>query len=184
MTKAPITDFSNLSNDQIDSWIDKYVTRGLTAELQCQLLFEERARRQSKVLKIEKSLEHLTTHARSKTFTTYGDLANASGVTWNQARYLMNGSKGHLDRLLEVCYVRGLPLLTALCVNQQGVRTGQLSAVALDGFIKGAQRLGYEITDREEFLRKRQHESFDWGASPPQSSSDTAPNGSDFRFAL
>ena len=81
--KPPIKDFSNLSDDQIDSWIDKYVTHSLTADPQCQLLFEERARRQSKVLKIEKSLEHLTRHARSKTFTTYGDLSAASDVIWN-----------------------------------------------------------------------------------------------------
>jgi hypothetical protein len=53
----------------------------------------------------------------------------------------MNGPRGHLDRLVEICHVRGLPLLTALCVNQQGASTGDLSEEALRGFINAANRL-------------------------------------------
>jgi hypothetical protein len=118
---------SNLTDRQTESWIEKYIARNLTSDPQCQLLLEERARRQSKVLKIEKSLQHLMLMACRRTFTTYGDLAEASGVPWNKARPLMNGPRGHLDRLVEICYVRDPPLLTALCVNQQGADTGDLS---------------------------------------------------------
>jgi hypothetical protein len=35
---------------------------------------------------------------------SYGDLAKASAINWSRARHLMNGSHGHLDRLLELCY--------------------------------------------------------------------------------
>jgi hypothetical protein len=107
-------DFSDLTDRQIESWIEKYMARDLTSDPQCQLLLEERARRQSKVLKIDNSLQHLVQTARRRTFTTYGNLAEASGVPWNKARPLMNGPRGHLDRLVEICYVRRLPLLTAL----------------------------------------------------------------------
>jgi hypothetical protein len=160
-----IEDFSDYADNQIDFWIEKYVVRGLTAELQCRLLFEERARRQSKVLSIEKSLKHLIQAARLKQFTTYVELAKASGVDWSKARNLMNGPKGHLDRLLEVCDARDMPLLTALCVNQDAATTGELADNALDGFVKGAQRLGYEVVNPREFLRQCQKRCFDWAAS-------------------
>ena len=73
-------------------------------------------------------------------------LAQASGGPWNQARHLMNGPRGHLDRLIEICHARGLPLLAALCVNQQGAKTGELSDEALSGFVNAAKRLGHKIT--------------------------------------
>ncbi len=57
----------------------------------------------------------------------------------------MNGEGGHLDRLLDMCHARGLPLLTAICVNQEGLRTGHLSREALAGFIKGIRRRGYQV---------------------------------------
>jgi hypothetical protein len=36
---------------------------------------------------------------------------NASGIEWSHPRHQMNGPHGHLDRLLELCYARGLPFL-------------------------------------------------------------------------
>jgi hypothetical protein len=162
MTAWPLPNLATKSDDEIDSWIEKYVARGLTSDPTCLLLLEERGQRQSKVLKIEKSLDHLMDAARRKKFTTYGALAMASDVPWKKARHLMNGARGHLDRLLEICHARQLPLLTALCVNQESVKTGDLSEESLNGFINGAQRLGYPITDRKAFLRQCQNESFGW----------------------
>lgn len=52
---------------------------------------------------------------------TYGDLAKANDVPWSAARHAMNGAGGHLDRLLDICHARGLPLFTAICVNQEGL---------------------------------------------------------------
>jgi len=79
----------------------------------------------------------------------------------------MNGASGHLDVLLDVCHARRLPLLTAICVNQQGLRTGELEPHSLDGFAKGARRLGYPVTDPHAFLKERQRECFDWGKRNP-----------------
>ncbi len=74
----------------------------------------------------------------------------------------MNGSGGHLDTLLDVCHARELPLLTALCVNQQGIKTGALEPSALKGFANGARRLGHPVDDPEKFLKECQAACFNW----------------------
>lgn len=162
-------DLSKYSGAQIETWIKNHEAKGVNDSELFRRLLEERARRQSKSLKIEKSLAHLVNVAREGKFTTYGELARASSVPWNEARYAMNGANGHLDRLLDVCHARELPLLTAICVNQQGIKSGKLSKESLKGFIKGAQRLGYKIIDEEEFLRRSQRQCFDWAHSLPPS---------------
>ena len=101
--------------------------------------------------------------ARKGRFTTYGDLAAASNLEWSQARHRMNGVGGHLDRLLDVCHARGLPLLTAICVNKSAVSTGQLEPHSLEGFANGARRLGYIVADPAAFLMETQARCFEWG---------------------
>jgi hypothetical protein len=150
------------SDSEIESWISNHEKRNAINSDLYRALLEERAKRNSKGLKIEKSLTLLMEFARHGKFTTYGDLAKASGVSWNVARHAMNGAGGHLDSLLDVCHARQLPLLTALCVNQQSVHSGELSDDSLRGFIKGAQRLGYVVTDEQAFLRQCQEASFSW----------------------
>ena len=82
------------------------------------------------------------------------------GATFNERE------GGHLDRLLDICHARGLPLLTAICVNQEGLRDGRLSPEALAGFVKGVRRLGYQAltSEAETFLRKCQQECLEWGS--------------------
>ena len=60
-----------------------------------------------------------------------------------------------------------MPLLTALCVNQQGINTGELSVNSLKGFVNGAKRLGYKITNADAFLRDCQTQSFKWANDQP-----------------
>lgn len=156
-------ELSQKTDDEIDAWISNHERKGETNTGLYKRLIEERARRSPSGLKIEKSLQHLMDAARAEKFTTYGDLAKASEVPWSRARHAMNGPHGHLDRLLDICHVRGLPLLTALCVNQQSVETGDLSEDSMSGFVNGAKRLGYAIVEAEGFLKKCQKESFDWG---------------------
>ena len=50
----------------------------------------------------------------------------------------MDGKGGHLDCILDVCHARGMPLFTALCVNKEGVETGELSKEALIGLVEVA----------------------------------------------
>jgi len=156
-------DFSRRSDSEIDIWIENHEKKGETDTELYRSLLEERARRQSRLLNIDKSLTHLIEIARARRFTTYGDLVKVNGIPWSQARHAMNGAHGHLDRLLEVCHARQLPLLTALCVNEGGRGTGDLSEEALEGFVKGAQRLGYQVVDGLRFLRECQESCFVWG---------------------
>jgi hypothetical protein len=155
------------TDDELETWIKNHEQKGATNVELYKHLLEERARRQSKLLNIDKSLEHLTEAARARKFTTYGDLANASGVPWGKARHAMNGANGHLDNLIDICHARGMPLLTAICVNQQSVQTGELTKESLAGFIKAAQRLGYAVSDQQAFLHKCQQECFEWGGATP-----------------
>jgi hypothetical protein len=160
-------DLRTKTDDELDQWIVNHEGKegGTSRPLYRQLL-EERARRAqvTQKLSLEKSLAHLKATARTRICTTYGDLAAASGVEWSQARHQMNGSGGHLERLLDLCHARELPLLTAICVNQSGVTTGDLGEDALAGFVAGARRLGFLITDGREFHHRCRDECWEWGS--------------------
>lgn len=150
---------------QINTWIKNHEIQGLTAAPLYIRLLEERARRSqaTQVLNIETSLAHLQRAAMEQRCTTYGALAMANNVEWSQARHQMNGANGHLDRLLDVCYARGLPMLPAICVNQSGLENGELEATALAGFATGAQRLGIKVLNAREFHHKCRYECWEWG---------------------
>jgi len=128
-------------------------------------LLEERVRRAQATHKLsfESSLEHLKSAAVQQRCTTYGDLAQASGVAWSTARHQMNGSNGHLDHLLDICHARALPLLTAICVNRDGVADGELGHNALAGFANGARRLGIRFDDPRAFHHTCRDQCWAWG---------------------
>lgn len=129
------------------------------------LLLEERARRaQAKsLLDFSKSLALLREAALKQTCVSYGQIAEASGVEWRVARHQMNGAKGHLDGLLDICHAKGLPMLSAICVNKSNLTTGELDPTALLGFAEGARRLGYSFSDAHVFHRDRQEDCWAWG---------------------
>jgi hypothetical protein len=163
-------DLSSKNDTEISNWIKNHEAKPGATELPLyRQLLEERARRtQSKHhLNFEKSLAMLKEAAVKQVCVTYGDLAKASGVSWSQARYQMNGASGHLDRLLDLCHARDLPLLTAICVNQAGVHDGELSEAALNGFVAGARRLGIAVTDGLAFHRQCRDECWKWGREQP-----------------
>jgi hypothetical protein len=156
---------ADLTDQEIKTSIENHERVSETTSPRYCELVEEHAQRLGKGLREAVSLAHLKQAAKQKHFTTYGALAEENGVPWAQARRRMDGAHGHLDDLLSVCHARGLPLLTALCVNKEGLADGSLSEVALSGFIKGAQRLGYKVTDESAFLRQCQDQCFAWGES-------------------
>lgn len=157
--------FDNKTDSQIESWASNFEKAGRTDHPDYAAIVAERARRRQvkQKLSFELSLEHLKVRAIDGKFTTYGDLAAASGVEWSHARHQMNGPKGHLDTLLDVCRTQGLPLLTAICVNRENLGTGTLGEDALSGFADGARRLGITVGDEEEFHARCVEECFDWG---------------------
>ncbi len=153
------------SDREIDTWIKNHEEQGATSGPLYHALLEERVRRaQAKHrLSFDRSLAHLIEAAQNQKCTTYGALAAASGVDWSVARHQMNGVNGHLDRLLDICHARALPLLTAICVNQGNVETGVLGEDALKGFVTGAQRLGIAVGDPQEFHSRCKEECWAWG---------------------
>ncbi|MGW8281473.1 hypothetical protein ACWGK7_18505 (plasmid) [Sphingomonas aurantiaca] len=157
----------NLKTDaEIGNWIRNHETAGKTSAPLYLELLEERARRSQSGHRLDfgRSLEHLERAARERTCTSYGALAAASGVEWSKARHQMNGPNGHLDRLLDICHARGLPMLTAICVNQSNVANGELAEEALSGFVAGARRLGIAVDDPVEFHHRCRDEAWNWGA--------------------
>ena len=154
------------SDQELEQWIQNHEGQtGGTAKPLYGALLEERARRaQAKQpLNLEQSLNHLKDAAGKGRCTTYGDLAKASGIIWSQARHQMNGHGGHLDRLLDLCHARKLPLLTAICVNQTGLADGELEETALAGFVAGARRLGFLVTNERAFHHHCRDECWNWG---------------------
>jgi hypothetical protein len=159
-------DFHDKTDKDIDQWIANYERQsGGPALPFYRELLEERARRaQAKQrLSFDRSLEHLKQAALGQVCTSYGDLAKASGVEWSKARRQMSGWGGHLDRLLDLCHARGLPLLTAVCVNQDRVAECELADEALAGFVAGARRLGFVVTDDRAFHHQCRDECWRWG---------------------
>jgi hypothetical protein len=152
-------DLSARSDAEIDTWIENHEKQGKTDAALYRALLEERARRSSHQLNIETTLAHLREAAKRKTYTTYGKVAEVNGIGWNIARRLM---PKHLDRSLELCHARKWPLLTVLCVKQNEVASGDLSGDSLKGFVAGARRLGYTVTDDKKFMRECQAACFAW----------------------
>lgn len=160
-----MADLANKKDGEIDTWIQNYEDKGRTDDPFYFDLLEERARRSQKkqLLSLEKSLAALKHAAIEQKCITYGDLAQASGIEWSKARHQMNGKNGHLDRLLEICHARQLPLLTAICVNQSGLKDGELEANALAGFAEGARRIGRFVEEELQFHHSCRDECWSWG---------------------
>ena len=165
------TTFVTKSDPEIETWIKNHEKEGKTTTPLYMKLLEERARRsqQKHGLDREVSLSVLVQAAIEQKCTTYGALAKANNVEWSKARHQMNGTNGHLDRLLDVCHARGLPMLAAICVNQSGLETGELEETALSGFVTGAQRLGFKVTDARAFHHQCREECWQWGRSQARS---------------
>ncbi|ARS29411.1 hypothetical protein [Sphingomonas sp. KC8] len=158
-------DLATKTDPEIGTWIRNHEAQGKTdAPLYLQLL-EERTRRAQATHKLDfdRSLAHLKQAAIDQVCTTYGALAAASGVDWSQARHQMNGANGHLDRLLDICHARRLPLLTAICVNQASLADGELGDDALAGFVTGARRLGLSVADARAFHHESRDKCWRWG---------------------
>lgn len=154
------------TDPEIGIWIRNHETANSTSAPLYRELLEERARRAQlkQRLDFSRSLEHLKGAAREKMCTSYGALAAASGVEWSKARHQMNGAHGHLDHLLDLCHARGLPMLTAICVNQENVVDGELGKEALGGFVAGARRLGVAVENPVDFHHRCRDECWAWGA--------------------
>jgi hypothetical protein len=163
-------DFSTKTPAELDTLLGNYRRLGKARSETFIALLAERERRAAAKdrLSIDRSLALLKQAAQQHAYVTYGELAKASDQKWsNTIRARMSGPNGHLDRLLDICHSQHLPLLSALCVNQDGQATGTLDEPARAGFANGARRLGITMTDEDQFYRQCQQECFTWGAAQP-----------------
>ncbi|HEV2651035.1 MAG TPA: hypothetical protein VGU69_07255 [Rhizomicrobium sp.] len=160
---AQAYDFTTYDNAGIEGGIRRHQDQGKTDSDLYRALVEELARRNSKTLNVEKSIEYLRHTAKTpRTFVSYKDVALANGVDFSKVRYQMGK---HLDVILQICHARRWPLLTSLCVKQSEVETGKLSGDSLKGFVEGARRLGIVVTDPEAFLNECQTACWKWAES-------------------
>ena len=159
-------DFSKKTLAELKQFDANYVGQGKTHLPAYAELTKELSRREEEKdeLSVDQSIQCLEIAARNQVCVTYGELAAASEVKWSaKTRSRMTGERGHLDRLLDLCHARRLPLLTAICVNKAGVKSGELEEAALRGFALGAERLGYAFTNAKAFHHKCRDECWAWG---------------------
>lgn len=150
------------TDKEIDNWIARHEENRRTDDSLYRLLIEERNRRHGQGLNLKSSISFLIGSARDRRFVSYGDLADASNVAWSKARHRMNGAHGHLQDILCYCHARKWPLLTAIVVHKRYRETGDMDDFTLDGFVEGAERLGFVVLDRKQFLKEHQETCFNW----------------------
>lgn len=153
-------DVVTLSDKDIKTLIKNYQLRRETARPYYQELIVEANRRTCGDLNIEKSIAVITDAARRGSYITYGDVAKASGCDWRKVRHPMNQ---HLQRVIEYCHARNMPLLSSIVVNQKALGSGGMQATALSGFVRGFEEAtGNKISDPAAFLSEEQARVFSW----------------------
>lgn len=145
------------------------------AEIVTLAIADERLRRRQAVaelglgrsdqLVIGRTLEIVRQAATAGRFLSYGEVAKHSNVPWNTARRPM---PQHLGDLCDYAYHRGWPLLSAIVVNKESLKTGLLEPLSLSGFIKAAESLGFQYTAPLTLLRNQQRQVFEWGKTAIQ----------------
>lgn len=119
----------------------------------------ELERRKGKGLDFEKSMAIIRRAAEQGRFLSYKELADESGAEWTHVHYSIGV---HLWQLVQYADVSGWPMLSAIVVNQENVKSGRMEPETLKGFIGAAKALGHTIIDPELFLREQQKRVFEW----------------------
>ncbi|MDQ8027327.1 MAG: hypothetical protein REJ23_01265 [Brevundimonas sp.] len=152
---------STMTNDQLRNIIENHQRQqafhlpayaAALDELQC---------REGPSLSLDVTIKRILLAAASRSFLSYGDVADANGCAWQAVRRQM---PKHLDRVLAKAHARQAPLITSIVVNATNRATGDLEAASLSGFIAGAERLGLRVADPNEFLREQQEATFRFAA--------------------
>ena len=111
-------------------------------------------------LEMAQTFAFLRAAAEARRFVSYGAVAAASGLSWQQARRRMDP---HLFALCHRATGRGWPLLSAIVVDQRSVVHGRMGGRPLIGFARAAERCGRIVGgDAAMFLAAEQIRVFDW----------------------
>ena len=109
---------------------------------------------------MEKTIAAICKQGRLRSFLSYKDIADASGLNWVKSR---RGVGPHLDALNFYAAGKGWPLLSSIVVNKDKVETGDMTADNLKGFLEGVREAGIDV-DIEDvaFLKREQQRVFAW----------------------
>lgn len=157
-------DVTTLSNDQLSALIDNHRVKGATIKPLYIDALAELARRTHSGLDFSITIKVITDAAKRGKFLSYKQLADASGAKWSKVHWSVGP---HLDSLIEYCFRNGLPILSAIVVNQANVDQGTLDTESLKGFVAGVRRVGISVTDAERYYRDEQQRVFEWGKIRP-----------------
>lgn len=167
----PVADWTD---NELQNIIDNYRRKELTSDAYYLSALKEMVRRKGGGLDFDKTLHAVLKAARAGTYLSYAQLAEESGVDWTKKRSAVSG---HLSIMLELSHRQGWPLLSSIIVNQQKVRSGEMDASALKGFVAAATELGYVVDDGLTFMREQQQAVFDWAKTfeePPMEVAEAA----------
>jgi hypothetical protein len=154
----------SLSNAQLENLVENHRRqRATNAALYVDAL-RELEKRKGKGLDLDRSLAIIRQAAKEGRFISYKELADTSGVDWNQVRFAMNG---HLWNLVEYSHLRHGILFSAIVVNTPNVASGKMETETLKGFVGAARLLDYTITDEQAFLKEQQARVFEWAQKEP-----------------
>lgn len=106
----------------------------------------------------DKSRQTILAAAKQRSFLSYKDLSDASGLNWSKVHYSIGK---HLWDLIEPIYRRHEILVSAIVVNKPNVASGKMDPETLRGFITAAETLGVAVdADHAAFLKKSQEAVF------------------------
>jgi hypothetical protein len=154
-------ELSTKTDQEIDNLIENHRRMSLlTAPLHLQAMAEKEQRR-GNGLEFRKSVDIILAAARQRRFTSYKELADASGAKFEKVRYAMNQ---HLWDLVSWAQGHGWPMLSAVVVNQENVDTGKMKPETLKGFIAAAHELKRTDVgpDDNAFLQAEQQRVFEF----------------------
>jgi hypothetical protein len=153
-------DVQTLSSKEIKTLIKNYQAAQATDRPYYQKLIAEVSQRECRDLYLEKSIAAISQAARQSRYISYGEVAQASDCVWNNVRHPMNQ---HLQRVIEYCHARKMPLLSSIVVNQPGLESGEMHSNSLSGFVRGVEdATGVRIKNAAQFLREEQARVFAW----------------------
>lgn len=114
------------------------------------------------MLEIATTTALIRARARRRAFLSFGEVAFASEAPWARARRQMGP---HLKQVCADALAAGGPLVSAIVINAQHIRTGAMAPETLAGFLASARDLGLALPeDGGAFLRAHQEATFVWVA--------------------
>ncbi len=116
--------------------------------------------RRSGEYSVEKTIATICRQGRLRSFLSYKDIADASGLNWVKSR---RGVGPHLDAVCAYTADKGWPLLTSIVVNKDKVGSGDMTQENLKGLLDTVRSSGRDV-DLEDvaFIKREQQRVFDW----------------------